>query len=154
MSTNRIARPKVRKLDKQQVELVGRAHLETRLLQEGFEIARPIRDRGVDLVTYCENSGFPMMPIQLKAFVGQSFNLDKKYARRGIVMAYVWNCNSAQPEVYIMTYRQAVQMLSSTQRQTISWKKHGRYSITRVTPDFARRFKKYQNAFHVLRGEQ
>jgi hypothetical protein len=39
-----------RKLDSQQVELVGTALLRTHLLADGIELAEPIRDRGVDLI--------------------------------------------------------------------------------------------------------
>lgn len=33
-------------MDTQQIELVGRAALESRLIREGFEVARPTRDKG------------------------------------------------------------------------------------------------------------
>jgi len=36
--------------DTRQIELIGRAALETELIKHGFEIARPHRDKGIDLM--------------------------------------------------------------------------------------------------------
>lgn len=57
-------------LDAQQTEIVGRNLLISALVASGVEVARPERDRGVDLIAYLDlesERGFQAMPVQLKA---------------------------------------------------------------------------------------
>jgi hypothetical protein len=42
--------------------------------------------------------------IQLKASTATRFSLDAKYERRAAIIAYVFGCRSAAPEVYALTY--------------------------------------------------
>ena len=62
------------KLDTQLVELVGRNWLTVQPLQAGLEVARPERDRGIDLIAYRdldEKQQFLAYPIQMKAFLNE-----------------------------------------------------------------------------------
>lgn len=83
-------------LDSQQKELVGRALLEAELVREGFEVARPLRDRGIDLVVYAVGP-FKAVPIQVKVKTAEGFDLSKKYSRYPeLILAYVWRIHETQ----------------------------------------------------------
>lgn len=64
----------------QVVEAIGEGHAIAQFLREGFEVARPVRDRGVDLVAYRDTHPFEAYPVQLKTATGRSFGIWKKYA--------------------------------------------------------------------------
>lgn len=86
-------------LDPQRIELIGRNLLVNALLRDGLEVARPERDRGIDLIAYVDRgpvgpSGrqFVARPIQMKAFTGRRFSIDRKYlVVPGLHLAYLWN---------------------------------------------------------------
>ncbi|MHB2036215.1 MAG: hypothetical protein ACYCPW_05680 [Nitrososphaerales archaeon] len=44
-------------MDTQLVELAGRNWLTSELLKAGLEVARPERDRGIDLIAYVDRGG-------------------------------------------------------------------------------------------------
>ena len=87
------------KLDKQLIELAGRNWLASQLQSAGIQVARPERDRGIDLIAYIDRDErvgkletFVARPIQLKAASCKSFSLDPKYEKvPGLILAYVWN---------------------------------------------------------------
>src|SRR5205085_571466 len=61
--------------DGQIVELRGRNWLVGELLRAGLEVARPERDRGIDLIAYADldaTGRFVARPIQMKAATGRS----------------------------------------------------------------------------------
>ena len=117
-------------LDTQQIELVGRAWLEARLIRAGFEVARPARDRGIDLIAFSDTASetFWACPIQLKAASAESFSLDRKYANRGIVMAYLWDALSIEPTLFLVPYEDALSLLGNAQN-TKSWEIDGRWAV-------------------------
>jgi len=87
-------------MDKQIVELLGRNHLIDEILRAGFEVALPLRDRGVDIIVYADLGAnvqrFISRPIQLKTYSGRGFRVDRKYEKiRDLLMAYVWLSESA-----------------------------------------------------------
>lgn len=95
--------------DTQQIELVGRAALETELIKRGFEVARPHRDKGIDLLGFLDVPADPFaaLPIQVKAFTGTSFSVMRKYERMtGLVLVYIWNV-LASPRFFLMSYAEA-----------------------------------------------
>lgn len=102
------------KMDGQLVELAGRNWLVSQLLQAGLEVARPERDRGIDLIAYAdldhEVADFVACPIQMKASTTQSFSVYKKYAMfRRLILAYVWNLGDPTlTQCYALTYPEAV----------------------------------------------
>lgn len=82
--------------DTQLVELAGRNWLASELMQAGIEVARPERDRGIDLIAYLDRDvrigKFIACPIQMKAAQRQVFSIDPKYAKiPGLLLAYVWH---------------------------------------------------------------
>src|SRR5579859_5329861 len=132
-----------KKPDTQLVELAGRNWLASELMRAGIEVARPERDRGIDLIAYVdldERVGdFTACPIQMKAATDQVFSLDPKYAKfPGLILAYVWHlADSSKTTCYALTYDEA---LSVAQRmewtETDSWLRGGSkgkrgYSTTR-----------------------
>lgn len=100
------------KLDAQQVEVVGRGILTARFVADNIEIAKPERDKGIDLIAYKsvgESNTLLAVPVQLKAFSEFGFSLDER-RYRNMLMAYVWHV--AEPnkaEVFVMTFDQAVE---------------------------------------------
>lgn len=93
--------------DGQLVELAGRNWLVSQLIQGGIEVARPERDRGVDLIAYIETPDFVACRIQVKVSSGSAFVVHReKY--KGMLLVYVWHINnSSQTIAYAMTSAQA-----------------------------------------------
>jgi hypothetical protein len=76
-------------MDSQQIEIVGRNFLVNELLRGGVEVARPERDRGVDLIAYLD-SPFCAVPIQMKAATGEVLSVHAKYEKLpDLLLAYV-----------------------------------------------------------------
>jgi hypothetical protein len=132
-----------RKPDTQLVELAGRNWLASELMRAGIEIARPERDRGIDLIAYIDLDDrigqFLACPIQMKAATDQVFSLDPKYARfPGLLLAYVWNlADSSKTKCFALTYGEALEIAEKMAwTKTASWVKGGAsgkrgYSTTR-----------------------
>jgi hypothetical protein len=99
------------RLDTQQIELIGRSLLVSQLLRDGIEVAIPERDRGIDLIAYLDlGDSFLARPLQLKAFAGAAFTVDRKYARfPGMLIAYVWNAiDPPKAQSYCLAHDEAV----------------------------------------------
>lgn len=124
-------------LDSQQVELIGRNVLIGELLRDGLEVARPERDRGVDLIAYIdldETGGqFLACPIQVKAHTQSAFAVDRKYERfPGLLLAYLWNVvDPNHLQAYCLSYNEATRIAEEMGwTATASWNA-GIYSTTR-----------------------
>jgi hypothetical protein len=130
------------KPDTQLIELAGRNWLASELLRAGVEIARPERDRGIDLIAYVDLDvrvqSFVACPIQMKAATGAVFSLDPKYARfPGLILAYVWYLgDSSRTTSFALTYAEALRIAEEMGwTKTESWlqggrNKHRGYSTT------------------------
>jgi len=129
-------------MDKQLVEFVGRNWLTSQLLSAGLEVARPERDRGIDLIAYRdvgEKEHFLAYPIQMKAATRGVFSIDPKYEKfPRLILAYVWNLgDSARTTCFGLTYQQAIRAADEMgYTRTNSWQTGGRnkkrgYSTTR-----------------------
>ena len=63
-----------KKPDTQLVELASKSWLASELIRSGIEVARPERDRGLDLIAYVDRDvrvgNFVASPIQMKAATG------------------------------------------------------------------------------------
>jgi hypothetical protein len=124
------------------VELAGRNWLASELLRAGLEVARPERDRGIDLIAYLDLdervSSFLACPIQMKAATGALFSLYPKYAKfPPLILAYVWNLgDSALTKCFALTYAEALGVADEMGwTKTDSWltggrNKHPGYSTT------------------------
>jgi len=124
-------------LDAQTVEIVGRNLLVSLLARDGLEVARPERDRGVDLITYLdldeEFGRFSACPIQMKAATSHSFSLMKKYEKfPQLLLVYVWHVTDPAKSVsYAMSYPEALEVARQMGwTETASWSK-GSYSTTK-----------------------
>ena len=83
-------------------------------MRAGLEIARPERDRGIDLIAYVDKDQrlgrFVAVPIQMKAATAAVFSLDPKYKKfPNLLLAYVWNIGGPSEgiECYALTYAEA-----------------------------------------------
>lgn len=118
--------------DSQLVEMAGKHLLISRLVAAGFEVAEPLRDKGIDLIVYRDGKDFMACPVQLKAFSHESFSLDKKYGRfPHLLIAYVWNARTPElSDVYALTFNDALQVMDKKgYSRTDSWTKGGRYFV-------------------------
>jgi hypothetical protein len=140
----------VTRLDTQQVELIGRNLLVSVLLRDGLEVARPERDRGVDVIAYIDlpDSGgwFIACPIQMKAYSAAGFSVESKYGRfPGLLIAHLWNV--AEPsafESYCLTYPESLDVAERMAwTATASWKT-GAYSTTNPSRRLRALLQKYR----------
>jgi hypothetical protein len=118
--------------DSQLTEVFGKNLLISHLVAAGFEVAQPVRDKGIDLIVYREGKDFVARPIQLKAYSHESFSLDIKYKRfPHLLIAYVWNVQVPErSDVYALTFDDALQVLNKKgYSKTDSWTKGGRYFV-------------------------
>jgi hypothetical protein len=69
-------------------EVLGRTWLTTQLMREGIELARPERDRGVDLIAYTPDAAW-MLPIQLKTIGLDGLTVFNKYVGTPLGIIYV-----------------------------------------------------------------
>ncbi len=125
-------------MDSQSVEIIGRNYLVSQLVGDGLEVARPERDRGVDLIAYLDldETGGPFVacPIQMKAASNRSFSLERKYAKFShLLLAYVWQVHEPnEARAYALTYAQALAVAEEMRwTKTASWREHDSYSTTR-----------------------
>ncbi|MGA9072220.1 MAG: hypothetical protein WB424_18310 [Terracidiphilus sp.] len=129
------------KPDSQLTEVFGKNLLISHLVAAGFEVAQPVRDRGVDLVVYKDGvdaKDYVPCLIQLKASSHESFSLDKKYERfPHLLITYVWNVQTpAQSDVYALTFKDALQVLEKKgYEKTDSWKRNGYYFVRNAGVD-------------------
>jgi len=125
--------PNSKKVDTQLVELAGRNWLASELLRAGVEIAKPERDRGIDLIAYLDLDErvreFVACPIQMKAATGAVFSLDPKYERfPRLILAYVWYLGDpSQTKCYALSYKEALRVADEMGwTKTASWLKGGK----------------------------
>lgn len=123
-------------MDSQSVEIIGRNFLVSQLVADGLEVARPERDRGVDLIAYLdldEAGRFVACPIQMQAATTASFSLFRKYERIAqLLLVYVWNVQEAvDARAYALRYSEAKAVADEMGwTNTESWRR-GDYSTTR-----------------------
>lgn len=125
-----------RRVDTQLVELAGRNWLASELLRAGLEVAKPERDRGIDLIAYLDLDqaigNFLACPIQMKAATGSVFSLNPKYAKfPQLILAYIWNLgDSSKTKCFALTYSEALAIANEMgYTKTDSWQTGGRNKI-------------------------
>lgn len=74
-------------LDTQQIEIVGRNWLVHELMLAGFEIALPMRDKGVDLLVSPQDYDWTLA-VQLKTARGTAMSVDRKYLGKNVLLVY------------------------------------------------------------------
>ena len=123
-------------MDTQTIEILGRNRLLQDLLIAGLEVALPIRDRGIDLITYVDlvaaTSKFAAIPIQMKAASTRAFSIDAKYQKiSNLVVAYVWGLQAPEhAQIFALTYREVLDVATAMEwTETDSWK-NGSYSTS------------------------
>jgi hypothetical protein len=120
-------------MDAQQVEIFGRNWLINRIIEDGLEVARPERDRGVDLIAYkdlAKTGRFVARPIQMKAATHARFGIDKRFALIAkLLVVFVWLKEEA---AFTLTYPEAVHVGEEMgYTDTDSWRLRGKYDTTR-----------------------
>jgi hypothetical protein len=136
--------------DGQLTEIAGKHVLISRLVAAGFEVAEPLRDKGIDLLVYRDGEGgkdFAAYPIQLKASSQESFSLDRKYERfPNLLIAYVWNVQAPErSDVYALTFSDAMHVMEEKgYAKTDSWTKRGYYFVRSAGPELKRLLEPYK----------
>lgn len=125
-------------LDSQQVEIIGRGILIAHLLGAGIEVARPERDKGVDLIGYLDGGDrFVACPIQMKASTASSFSIRKHYEGiPGLLLVYVWRImDPPRAEIYALTFPECLEIATGFGwTKTTSWTDKGRYVSNKPGP--------------------
>ncbi len=123
-------------MDTQTVEIIGRNYLISQLVRDGLEVARPERDRGVDLIAYLDldeaGGGFVACPIQMKAATIRSFGLAKKYEKfHPLLFAHVWHVHVPDDAcAYALTYAESFAVAAEMGwTKTVSWQQGLSYDI-------------------------
>ncbi|MDP9496614.1 MAG: hypothetical protein M3P46_02925 [Actinomycetota bacterium] len=120
-------------LDTQQVEVLGRNLLVTALVSSGLEVARPERDRGVDLIAYLDLEGeaFSALPLQMKAASGRVVSVDEKYRRLPwLHIVYAWHVREpAEARFFCLSPSEALDLAAQLGwMKTKAWSQGGRYA--------------------------
>ena len=124
-------------MDSQVIEILGRNRLTDELLRAGLEVARPVRDRGIDLIAYADLESkvhaFVARPIQMKASSERGFGLDQKYRKfPNLLLVFVWHlADPSAVATFALTYDEALGVADAMgYTQTESWRR-GNYVNTR-----------------------
>lgn len=140
--------------DSQLVEIAGKHLLISRLVAAGFEVAEPLRDKGIDLIVYRDEKSFHARPVQMKASTQESFSLDRKYGKfSDLLIAYVWNVNAGDKgDVYLLTFEQALKVMDAKgYSKTDSWTKNGYYFVRNAGKELKDLLKPYRMQTQNLR---
>lgn len=140
--------------DSQLVEIAGKHLLISRLVAAGFEVAEPLRDKGIDLIVYLDEDNFRARPVQMKASTQESFSLDRKYKKfTDLLIAYVWNVNAGDKgDVYLLTFDQALKVMDAKgYSKTDSWLKSGYYFVRSAGKELKELLKPYRMQAENLR---
>lgn len=123
-----------------------------RLIREGFEVARPIRDRGIDLIVYGEGrrDAFRAVPIQLKSYRREGFAVSRKYRDRHLVMIYVWHAFADEPKFIVIGHEAMVRLLPAKTRRTKSWRQKGGWSQTKVSEEKRLMLLSYEDNWQLI----
>ncbi len=133
--------------DSQLVEIAGKHLLISKLVAAGFEVAEPLRDKGIDLIVYRDNHEFSALPVQMKASTQESFSLDRKYEKfPNLLIAYVWNVNAVdRGDVYLLTFNQALKVMEAKgYSKTNSWTRDGYYFVRNAGKELKELLKPYR----------
>jgi len=145
-------------IDTQQKELIGRAALETELIKRGFEVARPHRDKGIDLLVFLgePTKPFAALPIQMKAYTGTTFGVWRKYEQMtGLILVYIWDILN-QPRFFMMTYSEAAQLVPDERKLTPSWNKplpKGGWHWTKAPKYVVKQIERFEDRWDWLRDQ-
>lgn len=134
------------KLSTAVIEIAGRNWLTAQLLTQGFEVATPAVDQGIDLIVFREvgAAGIRALPLQLKCASAESFSLDRKYEGRGIPLVYIWNVLT-EPVAYFLDYEEALAVLGEKAISTAPWTVNGYYTRNSISPDLRSRLAPFLN---------
>ena len=124
-------------------------------MREGFNVARPAIDFGIDLIVFSARPGkkFKAIPIQIKVSTEARFVLHKKYRKfKDLVLAYIWHIHK-NPRIFLMTYDEALDILGPRAAKSESWAKRGYYSFSRISASRLKKIEKYENRWDWLRAK-
>jgi hypothetical protein len=141
-----------KQLKSDHIEAVGTAWFISKLIAEGFEVAIPSIDHGIDLIVFRERGrhGISAVPIQLKIASGESFSIDRKYKHRGLLMAYIWYAVSDRPKFFIVPEPETVFLLDKKTRETDSFKKEGKWSFSRPSKKLKEKLNAYAGRLDLV----
>jgi hypothetical protein len=143
-------------MDKQQIELIGTAALTTALIRERFEVAHPMRDRGIDLIVFSDSPDEPFsaLPVQVQAHTGAALMVQRKYEKfKGLLHAVVWQALSQQPRYFLFDHEEAVLLVPESSRQKEIWtRSDGHWTWTDAPQNLQDRMAQFENRWDWLRS--
>lgn len=140
----------MKKLDTQQIELIGNGLLEAELIKRGYEVARPNRDLGIDLIVYTNGieAPFSAVPIQVKNSTKTAFGAFRKYEKfQNLIFAYVWNVLD-KPRFFIMTYEDTVTFVPDL--EGFSWQNNKKYTWSTVPKNLEKKLKPFEDRWDII----
>jgi len=137
-------------LDNTQIGILGKHLLIDTLMIAGFEVAEPLRDRGIDLIVFNDGKAgekFNAWPIQLKSSSGRIFSVDKKYEKLPrLLIVYAWNVGSRdKSRLFVLTYKEAVRVLVDRKNAIQkAWTEGNKWADTKVGAELEKRLKRHE----------
>lgn len=104
-------------MDSQIIDLLGRNRLVDELLQAGLDVAVPVKQRGIDLIVYAQQSdgSFVASPLQIRSSAGRSFSIDHTNEKMAnLIYAFVWGVGTEKVATYALTQREMQRVGEST----------------------------------------
>jgi len=116
----------ITKVDSQVQEIRARGIVIDRLLSCGFEVAVPVRDKGVDFLIYRENENNSYRKIQLKSSIGETFSFSRKYlSTEDLVCIYVMNLSMTDTTGYRLFVMRISDVLDFMREENINYNRKG-----------------------------
>jgi hypothetical protein len=84
------------------------------LVHQGFEIAHPVRDHGIDLVIFSDAAGglFSALPMQVKVHSTPALMIERKYDRfDGLIYAVVWDALAKDPRFFFLDHQEMMGLM-------------------------------------------
>ena len=115
--------------DGNQVGKAGEAIVAARLLQLGFDIARPEPDRGIDLLVVARDMT-RVVPIQVKTLSGARIGFQRGwFSPIDVVLVVVWLHDAGQ-DLFVFDGVADVERFLGASAATDSWQRRGIWTIT------------------------
>ncbi len=131
----------------------GELLIASRLLQQGFGVARPVVDDGIDLFAYSITDPKLVVPVQVKTYSNPCVNFEKTWwSRHQVLLITVWL--KPAPRFFLFSNLEDVeQCLGDTYRNSNVWSAHnGRYAVNKnkFQPAHDERFRPFEDAWEKV----
>jgi hypothetical protein len=131
------------------VGAAGEAALASRLLAEGFHVARPLPDSGVDLVVLAPDFG-RVAPVQVKTARAPSYAFRRSWFRPvDVVLVICWLLPQG-PRFFVFDGLADVERFLGDSARTDSWVQRGLWSLSAAGPAHEAALRPFENGWQAL----